>query len=209
MSLFFIVQLVSQYCFMFNVICVPVLIRSCRFAAAINPVMRRFSQSAPNYSPNKTMTKKKKSSLCLSFFFICPTIDYTHECPKIKEPHLPSFKKCFKQTTTYITRVGTKYTTTDPTAAASTDSRTCPSTSQKYPSFRQKELFDNHTVKMVEWLNLLFYDRLRFFFGLVFGQVVFISIVCFVSMYITNFFFSTLQCTVTRKDVTKTKKKKL
>ena len=44
---------------MFNVICVPVLIRSCRFAAAINPVMRPFSQSAPNYSPNKTMTKKK------------------------------------------------------------------------------------------------------------------------------------------------------
>ena len=94
---------------MFNVICVPVLIRSCRFAAAINPVMRRFSQSAPNYSPNKTMTKKFPSPL---FLFI-PTIDYTHECPKIKEPHLPSFKKCFKQTTTYITRVGTKYTTTD------------------------------------------------------------------------------------------------
>ena len=71
---------------MFNVICVPVLIRSCRFAAAINPVMRRFSQSAPNYSPNKTMTKKKFPSPL--FLFICPTIDYTHECPKIKEPHL-------------------------------------------------------------------------------------------------------------------------
>ena len=55
---------------MFNVICVPVLIRSCRFAAAINPVMRRFSQSAPNYSPNKTMTKK--SSLRLSFFLFAP-----------------------------------------------------------------------------------------------------------------------------------------
>lgn len=55
---------------MFNVICVPVLIRSCRFAAAINPVMRRFSQSAPNYSPNKTMTKKKKKVPFASLSFL-------------------------------------------------------------------------------------------------------------------------------------------
>ena len=55
---------------MFNVICVPVLIRSCRFAAAINPVMRRFSQSAPNYSPIKPWQKKKKVPFAsLSFLF--------------------------------------------------------------------------------------------------------------------------------------------
>ncbi|RLP63695.1 hypothetical protein L150_02421 [Candida albicans Ca529L] len=57
---------------MFNVICVPVLIRSCRFAAAINPVMRRFSQSAPNYSPKKTMTKKKKKFPSPLFLFYLP-----------------------------------------------------------------------------------------------------------------------------------------